>query len=73
MNLCGNLLKPWVLGNLKSTFVHNLCIDNIFSRLNFECSDGCFPKSTSLAQRHIDKRCCVVQAPSNENVKYMMI
>ena len=49
-------VTPWVLGNMecvmwgyvgvvnRPTFIHYLCINNIFSRLDFECSDGCFPK-----------------------------
>ena len=46
--------------------MHHLCIDNIFSHLDFEFSDGCFPKSTPLAQCNIEITCCVVQAPSKE-------
>ena len=49
--------------------MHQLCIDNILSRLDFKRSDGCFSKSTSLAQRHIEIRCCVVQAPSKERMR----
>ena len=49
--------------------MHNLDIDTIFSRLDFECSDGYFPKSTSLAQRHIEISCCAVQHPSKEPLR----
>ena len=40
-------------------------------RLDFECSDGCFLKSTSFAQRGfiIEISCCVVKAPSKERVR----
>ena len=38
---------------IRSIFAHHLFIDQIFRRLDFECSDACFPKSNSLAQRTI--------------------
>ena len=49
--------------------MYHLCIDDMFSRLDFECPDGCFLKSTSLAQCHNEMRYCVVQAPSKERVQ----
>ena len=45
--------------------MHQLCIDHIFCRLDFECSGGCFPKSTSFAQYYIEMSCCVVHALSS--------
>ena len=41
-----------------------LYIDRIFCRPYLESSDGCFPKSTSLAMRHIEINRCAAQAPS---------
>ena len=55
--------------SIQLTFVHHLCIDNIFYRLDLECSDGCFPQSTVLAQYHIEISFCVFQAPSEERVR----
>ena len=48
--------------------MHHLCTDNIFCRLDFQCSDGCFPKLTPIAKRHIEMSCCVVQGLSEERV-----
>ena len=31
----------------------HLWINNTFGPLNFECSDGCFRKSTSVAKPHV--------------------
>ena len=56
--MLGNVEWGYVLmqsiRRIRPNFLHHLRID-IFSGLDFECPDGCFPKSSSLSQRDILK------------------